>query len=1216
MKISDLITEIKQSYYISDKIADDISEFVFNQEQPAIYSGSKDHFAGFYIRNIIRELKSVDDDALYIQRFLAALLSSASNFDWLEAVDIDALMALYPDFHTLLGNNTEEILDKVFTLDEWDDIKKAFFKLSKIGFPEQEVRDFLQHEKHKSEGFYNYSHHLYLKLYLQPKMREAYDKKDCAEFDAIFREYFTACLQDHNKKIDNRRDKFNGALYRTALPQEAFDRFVALFDGTGDWEADLKFVTSQLATDKDRYSSSEKEEFTLLHDEEFKELIHFILDLDLFHRFGDSKYVYNFSKIILGLDIETWIDQLRFFSSYNYCAFKNANTLMEELDDAIKLYPALQTSFIQYLMNYISQHYHCCLRNYETPKAEHFTKNPHLQLLKLLCERFGATNIWDWYYNDNPTKPECDIIHGLLAQISDAPELSERKDLFDQALLRKYLPRITKKEQDNDALLHFILTGENADSVAKVTLDNSNIEYLSWLSQPYFERLATIFFNGKNNKLVVDFVDNAANQYQSNPLRQLSDVAIKYPHCEASYMKGLIGYTQNINKQCKLDIDSKVCYYEGIYYPEIMSKTELAYLQQHNIPCVKYIAAGSASVKALLLICLKGTITDHDEAILLIDMLKEKQKGLNANLQACISSLPDALKQAVLSTIAEQLEDFSGQKEINAVECLCQGSLSEEIALDLLNKVSETQSRTLLIQHGNINFVHLYKTADGRFDLAAYLAESYQAPKKMPVSEEILNLIETKDGSSGYEAAIQLLQVYQHHEAFVPSSEGKAILSQITEDSLDAFMCHLISQYADSITAKNRWLLTIPTLHTSINTVKLLMPLIERWANGSKHQLAAHLIKQMGGSGLTQVFMALDRLSRNTKKQSVKEAIQEAFAIGASQKGITKGELGDSLVDNIGFVDNAIPLSYCGQDFDLILNKELKFSIRKPDGKIVKSLPKPKVDDDAQAAAAVSKHFTDLKKMLKDMVTLQTHRLEDAFVVWRQWQYEKWAELFLANPVMNKLASQLVWGIYEQNTLTQTFTVNPAVITVDDEALDIAPNSHIGLVHPSELTADQLAEWQDYFADWEISVLFDQLSRPMLTLTPTPKDPLAYVPNLIFRKSPSTVINRLRKKGWAIGSVRDGGSFDELYKEIDEGELGIEITFDEAVWHGGYGYESDESDIAIDKIEFYQAGALPRGSYCYAELDEPEYKKLKKDIEQLPLRLVQELVREAVNGYQ
>lgn len=321
------------------------------------------------------------------------------------------------------------------------------------------------------------------------------------------------------------------------------------------------------------------------------------------------------------------------------------------------------------------------------------------------------------------------------------------------------------------------------------------------------------------------------------------------------------------------------------------------------------------------------------------------------------------------------------------------------------------------------------------------------------------------------------------------------------------------------------------------------------------------------------------------------------------------------MVDNIGFVDNAIPLPYCGQDFALILNKELKFSIRKPDGKIAKSLPKPKVDDDAAAAAEVNKHFSELKKMLKDMVTLQTHRLEDAFVVWRQWQYEKWAELFLANPVMNKLASQLVWGIYENNILTQTFTVNPAVITVDDEALDIAPHSQIGLVHPIELSAEQLAEWQDYFADWEISVLFDQLARPMLTLTPTDKDPLAYTPNLVFRKSPSTVINRLRKKGWAIGSVRDGGSFDELYKEIDEGNLGIEITFDEDVWHGGYGYESNEIDIAIGKIEFYQAGQLPRGSYCYAELDEPEYATLKKDIEQLPLRLVQELVREAINGF-
>lgn len=1213
MKISNLIADLNESYYFSNKIADDINEYVFNQAQPALYSASQESISDFYIRRIIRDLDDVDDEPLYIRRFLIALLSSSSNFEWLASVDIDKIRAIAPEFHTVLGDNAEQILDKIFTIKEWDDIEKAFCKLSQVNLSEQEVIEYLKSDKLKTEGFYNFIRNPYLKLYLLPKLEKAYDDKDCEKFDAIFREFFATCLQDHSKKIDNRRDKFNGAVNRIALPQDVFVRFMALFDGTGNWETDLEFVTSQLIKDTDCYSS--EEEFVLLHDKDFEDLFHFILNLKLFHRFHDSKYVQNFSTIICVLDIEKWINELQFFSSYRYCAFKNAQTLMGELDDAIKLYPTLQPRFIQFLVNYLGTHYHCCLRNYDTPKTEHFSNNAHLELLTLLCERFGDSYIWDCFYNDNPNKPENDILHGLLAKVSAQPELIERKVQFDQALLRKAIPCITKKERDNEPLLNFILTGENADAVAKIALDNSNIDSVSWLSQPYFERLATVFFNGKNDKLVVDFTDAAANKYTPTPLRRLSEVVIKHPHCESSYMKGLIGHIQNVNKQSKFDIDSIVSSRDGVYYPDLYPRTELAYLQQHGIPCVKYAAAGSASAKAVLLICLKGTITDHDQALLLIDMLKEKQKGLNANLQACIKALPDTLKHAVLSTIAEQLADFSGQKEINAVECLCHEPLNEETALDLLNKVSEAQSRTLLLQHGNINFIHLYKTADGNFDLASYLAESYQAPKKLPVSEDILQLIETKDSSNGYEAAIQLLQVYQHHDAFVPSSEGQAILSQITETSLDDFMCHLISQYANSITAKNRWLLTIPTLHATPNTVKILMPLIERWANGSKHQLAAQLIKQMGGSGLTQVFMALDRLSRNTKKQSVKEAIEDAFAIGASQKGITKGELGDSLVDNIGFVDNAIPLPYCGQDFALILNKELKFSIRKPDGKIAKSLPKPKVDDDAAAAAEVNKHFTELKKMLKDMVTLQTHRLEDAFVVWRQWQYEKWAELFLANPVMNKLASQLVWGIYENNTLTQTFTVNPAVITVDDEALDIAPHSQIGLVHPIELSAEQLAEWQDYFADWEISVLFDQLARPMLTLTPTDKDPQAYAPNLVFRKSPSTVINRLRKKGWAIGSVRDGGSFDELYKEIDEGNLGIEITFDEDVWHGGYGYESNEIDIAIGKIEFYQAGKLPRGSYCYAELDEPKYATLKKDIEQLPLRLVQELVREAINGF-
>ncbi len=297
-----------------------------------------------------------------------------------------------------------------------------------------------------------------------------------------------------------------------------------------------------------------------------------------------------------------------------------------------------------------------------------------------------------------------------------------------------------------------------------------------------------------------------------------------------------------------------------------------------------------------------------------------------------------------------------------------------------------------------------------------------------------------------------------------------------------------------------------------------------------------------------------------------------------------------------------------------MLTKYLKFDILNPDDKIAKSLPKPKADDDAQAAADVAKEFTAQKKLLKDMVALQTHRLEDAFVVCRLWYGDKWSKLFIENPVMNQLASKLVWGIYQDDVLQQTFIVNPTPMDMEDEAVAIGDDAVIGLVHPSELNEEVITQWQDYFADWEITPLFEQLERQPFAITEL-EQKLQYMVGNVPRKSPSTVINRLRKKGWSIGSVRDGGSFDELYKEIDSLGIGIEITFDDCPYHGGYGYECDEGDLTIKKIEFYRTGVIPRGSYCYAELDDNEYQHLKLDINQLPVRLTQELIREAVGGF-
>ncbi|HIF9272344.1 TPA: DUF4132 domain-containing protein [Photobacterium damselae] len=1208
MKIQDAISLLRDNaYYASlfpEQAQNAIFEYVFDKKDNLDEIKQYTVHDFFMTKFFNEQLKSINDDSALVSRFIVALMSCCKSTAWLTEIDIKFLLKYIPGFfQDYMSKN--DVMMAIFN--DGYSLKRKMKGLKHAGFTPEEIKDFCLDPCHKTNELSNYENNLYLYYVLRPLIER---ENDIQKLEQYLLEYIRINLADYSKVSYYPRDEVDGSQYRVSLPDVEINKFIALIEGKGNWDGDISSIYAALV--KASPYCHDRDHIALFHcDEDFGYIIKFICADHLRKKREKSQILTNLYNIIRLLDPNLWIDKSYFHNCFSDCSFKNTEVVFEELDLALAQYPEMKDEFINYLLRDINDHYICCLNSDRYQTSAKFECNSHLALLSALVDRFGAEYIWDVYTPDRSLRPE--LIYTLIAKIAiNNQQIQDRKETYDYAVLNKELPTWTKTEKDAQILLDFVLTGKEPASIAKLALQEKSLGNICWLNNIYNERLAQVFFNGKNNKFAYGFLNAVSDHIQQHPLRLCCDFIIQYPHLQPAFFKGFAEYTSEFIERCGDNYDRYR--FHNVEYFECLPRVELQYLQQHQVPCVEYSLTAIAKYKAALLACLKGTIIDLEQALLLTPMLKEKAKGLIANVQACIRSLEPDLRQSVIQSLIEELPTLKGIHEINVVEVICFEPIDKEQALTLLDKVKEPQSRTMLAQHGQLDFTLLYQTKNQRFDLAAYLSECYSAPKKFPIDENLIQGVLTRDGQSAENAIKQLVLLYQNYNQLTPNPEAVALVSELDTTTLQHFNCNLLATYSDKITTKNRWLLNIPALHGDANTVKILAPMIDKWANGSKHQLAAHIIKLMGASGVTEAYVVLDRIGRNNKKQSIKDAVEEAFVLGAERKGISKGELGDTLVGDLGFVGQEIPFQYCEQNYALVLTKDLKFAVRKPDGKVVKSLPKPKVDDDAQTASEVAQYYTAQKKLLKDMVTLQTHRLEDAFVVCRLWYGDKWNALFIGNPVMNQLASKLVWGIYQDNVLLQTFIVNPTPMDRDDDAVMIADDAVIGLVHPSELNQEALEQWQEYLADWEITPLFEQLDRQSFTVTAL-DNALQYKIENPSRKSPSTVINRLRKKGWNVGSVRDGGSFDELYKEIDNLGIGVEITFDNCAWHGGFGYECDEGDIAIGKIEFYCSGVLPRGSYCYAELDEKEYQHLLLDINELPPRLSQELIREAINAF-
>lgn len=94
------------------------------------------------------------------------------------------------------------------------------------------------------------------------------------------------------------------------------------------------------------------------------------------------------------------------------------------------------------------------------------------------------------------------------------------------------------------------------------------------------------------------------------------------------------------------------------------------------------------------------------------------------------------------------------------------------------------------------------------------------------------------------------------------------------------------------------------------------------------------------------------------------------------------------------------------------------------------------------------------------------------------------AEAVVDNPIMHQFAISLIWGVYENGRLGETFRYmeDGSFNTVDEEEYTLPDGGSIGLVHPIELTDEDLAAWKQQLEDYEITQSIDQLSRPIYRL--------------------------------------------------------------------------------------------------------------------------------------
>lgn len=411
------------------------------------------------------------------------------------------------------------------------------------------------------------------------------------------------------------------------------------------------------------------------------------------------------------------------------------------------------------------------------------------------------------------------------------------------------------------------------------------------------------------------------------------------------------------------------------------------------------------------------------------------------------------------------------------------------------------------------------------------------------------------------------------------SEVAKNVAQFIDESSLSEMALYTLNKWIDDgAEAKKKWILSLCAMFGDMRVVDILHKNIKKWAEHSRSAIACQGVKALALQGSDDAIMIVDSISRKFKFKQVKKAAKGALEFAAKELGIDPEELSDRIIPNYDFDKNGEKIfDYGNRKFIVQLDEELKLKVYKEDGKALKNLPAVGKNDDENMAVKAKEEFKILKKQLKNLVSVQSERLELALSASRKWTFEKWQKVFVDNIIMNKFAVALIWGVYEGDKLVNSFRYmeDGTFNTSDEEEYTPAENVEIGLVHPVELSKEELELWKEQLQDYEIVQPFSQIERKIFEISEEEMKMDCIERFGGIQVSDMGLLGKMTKAAWYKGSVQDAGMFYDFYKENSQNGIGAELHM------SGMYVAGEFEDVTIYEIQFYNAGTVERGSYVY-----------------------------------
>lgn len=452
---------------------------------------------------------------------------------------------------------------------------------------------------------------------------------------------------------------------------------------------------------------------------------------------------------------------------------------------------------------------------------------------------------------------------------------------------------------------------------------------------------------------------------------------------------------------------------------------------------------------------------------------------------------------------------------------------------------------------------------------------------------------------------------------FSPGDDAYAGITRLREicdaDSLASFAWDLFSIWlTEGAVGKENWALRALGWFGNDETVRRLTPMIRKWPGESAHARAVQGLDVLAMIGSDVALMHLNGIAEKLKFKGLQEKAREKIAALAEARDLSPEELADRLVPDFDLDERGgLDLEFGPRRFRIGFDEFLKPWVKDENGTRLKDLPKPNKSDDPELSAAAASRWSTLKKDVRTVASLQNARLEGLLTNGRRIPPAVFDTFFVQHPLIRNLTQRLVWGVYDDRSLTTAprtqFRIAEDLSCADafDEALDIdfsdSANYLIGLVHPLQMSAEQRETWGRLFGDYEIAQPFAQLGRDAHALTVDELDVLE------LTRFAGIEVDSKRLRGfatgsWRLGSPQDGGGIWWIQRKVQfaNGQQGWALLdFADGLIVGGMEYEDSVQKLGTLTLDDTDWRWSRNRQHKFAELDPVTTSEILRDLKRL-----------------